>query len=104
MRSSSQVPIESTPGCIASAVNVLGKKWTALILRDLLDGPKHFCELERSVGKINPRTLSQRLSCLEKQAIILNRNGHYELTEKGLSLMPVIKQMADWGIKYPTPQ
>ncbi len=96
--------IEPTSGCIASAVNVLGQKWTALILRDLMGGPKHFCELERSVGNINPRTLTQRLSTLENQGIILAKDNHYELTSKGIDLLPILRQMAAWGKKYPASQ
>ena len=99
----SQVKIEPTEGCIASAMGVLGHKWTALILRDLLSGPKRFCELERSITKITPRILSQRLSDLETQGIIeIVNGGPYRLTSKGQDLMPIIRQMAAWGSKYPT--
>jgi DNA-binding HxlR family transcriptional regulator len=102
MESASQQQIEPTSGCIASAMGVLGHKWTALILRDLLEGPKRFCEFERSIEKITPRILSQRLSDLEQQGIIeMNANGPYRLTQKGKDLMPIIKQMASWGNKYP---
>jgi len=95
--------IEPNVGCIASAVEVLGQKWTALILRDLMIGPKHFCELERTVGKINPRTLSKRLDRLEYQGIIVcnQQLGCYQLTKKGIDLLPILKQMASWGSKYP---
>ncbi len=94
--------IEPSVGCIASAMSVLGSKWTALILRDLMSGPKHFCELERSVGNINPRTLSQRLNALEQQQVLLNDSGHYLLTQKGEDLLPILKKMAAWGTKYPS--
>lgn len=95
--------IEPTTGCIASALSVLGKKWTALILRDLTIEPKHFCELERSVKNITPRILSQRLRDLEKQGIITNDHTYnsYSLTDKGTDLIPILKQMATWGNKYP---
>ncbi len=65
--------IESKAGCIAGAMEIIGNKWTALILRDLFTGPKRFCELEKSVGKINPRTLSQRLDDLEAHGIITKK-------------------------------
>jgi DNA-binding HxlR family transcriptional regulator len=42
--------MEPKTGCIAAAMAIIGNKWTALILRDLFEGPKRFCELERSVG------------------------------------------------------
>jgi DNA-binding HxlR family transcriptional regulator len=64
---------EPSIGCIANAIEVLGHKWSALILKDLMSGPKHFCELERSVTKINPRILSQRLDYLEQQGIIISQ-------------------------------
>lgn len=100
-------PIEPKSGCIASAMQIIGNKWTALILRDLFSGSKRFCELEKSVGNINPRTLSQRLDDLEKHGIISKQSFaevpprvEYTLTEKGQDLLPVLEQMAAWGTKY----
>lgn len=101
MASTYQAIIEPSEGCIASAVNIIGHKWTALILRDLFGGPKHFCEIERSIEKITPRILSQRLADLEKNGIVVNDGPCYELTLKGKDLMPILQQMAAWGNKYP---
>jgi len=88
-------------------MNIIGNKWTALILRDLFDGPKRFCELEKSVGNINPRTLSQRLDDLESHGIISRKSFaevppriEYTLTSKGEDLMPILEKMAAWGTKY----
>src|SRR3954466_11947031 len=99
--------LEPKTGCIAAAMQIIGNKWTALILRDLFSGPKRFCELEKSVGNINPRTLSQRLDDLEAHGIITKKSFsemppriEYTLTQKGLDLVPVLKQMASWGTKY----
>jgi DNA-binding HxlR family transcriptional regulator len=99
--------IEPKVGCIASAMQIIGSKWTALILRDLFSGPKRFGELEKSVGTINPRTLSQRLDDLETHGIIRRQSfaevpprTEYSLTEKGEDLLPILKQMATWGTKY----
>jgi DNA-binding HxlR family transcriptional regulator len=99
--------LESRVGCIAGAMEIIGNKWTALILRDLAGGPKRFSTLEKSVGNINPRTLSQRLDDLEAHAIISKASYaevppriEYTLTEKGEDLVPVLKQMAAWGDKY----
>src|ERR1700754_4573533 len=93
--------LEPKVGCIASAMEIIGSKWTALILRDLANGPKRFSELEKSVGSINPRTLSQRLDDLEKHGIVTKTSFaevpprvEYQLTKKGEDLVPVIKQMA----------
>lgn len=100
-------PLETKVGCIASAMEIIGNKWTALILRDLFSGPKRFCELERSVGNINPRTLSQRLDDLEGRGIITRRSYpevppriEYRLTPKGADLLPILRQMAAWGQKH----
>jgi len=102
-------PVEPKVGCIANAMEIIGNKWTALILRDLMGGPKRFCELEKSVGNINPRTLSQRLDDLENHAIITRQTyaevpprTDYTLTSKGHDLLPILQQMAAWGDKYYT--
>jgi DNA-binding HxlR family transcriptional regulator len=99
--------LEPKVGCIAAAMQIIGTKWTALILRDLFSGPKRFCELEKSVGKINPRTLSQRLDDLEAHGIVTRQSFaevppriEYELTNKGRDLLPILKQMSTWGDKY----
>lgn len=103
----SKTAIEPKVGCIASAMEIIGNKWTALILRDLSTEPKRFGELEKSVGSINPRTLSQRLDDLESHGIITKKSFaevppriEYTLTKKGQDLMPVLRQMAAWGDKY----
>jgi len=100
-------PIEPKTGCIASCMEIIGNKWTALILRDLFAGPKRFTELERSVGRINPRTLSQRLDDLEEHGIITKQSfaevpprAEYSLTKKGHDLLPILQKMAAWGTKY----
>jgi len=99
--------VEPKIGCIASAMQIIGNKWTALILRDLCTGPKRFSELEKSVGSINPRTLSQRLDDLEQHGIVTKQSFaevppriEYTLTEKGHDLLPVLRQMAAWGEKH----
>jgi len=107
--SSVKSPIEPKSGCIASAMQIIGNKWTALILRDLTNGPVRFNELEKSVNGINPRTLSKRLDELEEQGIITKKSYpevpphiEYRLTEKGNDLLPILVQMASWGEKHYT--
>jgi DNA-binding HxlR family transcriptional regulator len=99
--------LEPRVGCIAGAMDVIGNKWTALILRDLANGPQRFCFLEKSVGNITPRTLSKRLDDLEAYGIITKQRFaetppriEYTLTKKGHDLIPVLEQMASWGSKY----
>jgi DNA-binding HxlR family transcriptional regulator len=107
MRTTTPTIIETKDGCVACAMAIIGSKWTALILRDLIQGPRRFSELERSIHGMSPRTLSQRLDCLEQQAIIIKHpdSEHkpcitYSLTKKGQDLMPILEQMAIWGTKY----
>ncbi len=105
--SSSTTKLEPRVGCIAGAMEIIGNKWTALILRDLTTGPKRFCEFERSLTGISPRTLSQRLDDLETHGILTKEAAasmpprtEYVLTQKGKDLVPILKQMALWGEKY----
>lgn len=94
-------------------MDIIGSKWTALILRDLVSGPKRFGELERSLSSngrgagISPRTLSQRMDDLEEHGIVSKHmfaeappRCEYSLTQKGQDLVPILKQMAVWGEKY----
>jgi DNA-binding HxlR family transcriptional regulator len=99
--------LEPSVGCIAGAVEIIGNKWTALILRDLASGSKRFCVLEKSVGNINPRTLSKRLDDLEAYGIVTRQRYaetppriEYNLTKKGQDLIPILQQMASWGSKH----
>lgn len=95
-------PLETRTGCVQAAMDVIGQKWTALILRDLASENRRFAELERSIDGLNPRTLSQRLEALKEHGIIADcadANG-YELTQKGRDLIPVLAAMAAWGDKY----
>jgi DNA-binding HxlR family transcriptional regulator len=104
---STTTSLEPKIGCIASAMEIIGNKWTALILRDLASGSSRFCNLEKSVGNINPRTLSQRLDDLEAHGIITKKSFaevppriEYTLTAKGQDLIPVLEAMATWGEKH----
>jgi DNA-binding HxlR family transcriptional regulator len=103
----SKQKIEPREGCISCAANILGNKWTALLLRDLAAGPKRFGEFEQSLKGISPRTLSQRLDDLEQEGIITKKSFaevpprvEYRLTDKGQDLLPILKSMAAWGARY----
>ncbi len=92
---------------IAATAKIIAHKWTLLIVRDLMTGPKRFSELERSLKGISPRTLSDRLSYLEEEGIIHRRNYgeipprvEYSLTEKGQDLLPVIEEIRTYGRKW----
>ena len=82
-------------------------KWTLLVIRDLADGRSRFCELERSLAGISPRTLSLRLRALEEQGIVARQTYpevpprvEYALTEKGRALVPIIESMRAYGTEW----
>ncbi len=93
---------------IAQALDVVGEKWSLLILRDLFrKGALRFQDLEGSLVGIAPNTLSARLKTLEKQGVISARlyekhppRFEYFLTEKGQALGPVLKALYRWGERY----
>ena len=93
---------ETCPVC-ATAEIVCGK-WTLLLVRDLAEGRSRFCELERSLQGISPRTLSLRLRALEDEGIVERQTYpevpprvEYALTEKGRALLPIIEDMRAYG-------
>ena len=101
------VQIEKHPGCIQTCLDIMGDKWTALIVRDLSSDKARFGDLEASLDGISPRTLSQRLDKLEKEQIIVKRlycerppRYTYELTQKGQELQDILLKMSDWGARH----
>jgi DNA-binding HxlR family transcriptional regulator len=91
-------------GCCAE---IISGKWTLLLIRDLAEGSRRFCELERSLEGISPRTLSLRLRALEDNGIVERRTYpevpprvEYVLTEKGQALVPLIEDMRDYGRRW----
>ena len=91
---------EATSCAVAACADIIGAKWTALLVHDLSEGPRRFSELERSCLGISPRTLSERLRALEDEGIVERRSYQespprveYELTDKGQALLPVIDAM-----------
>jgi DNA-binding HxlR family transcriptional regulator len=95
-------------GCpVARTAQIIGNKWTPLIVRDLADGRRRFSELERSLVGISPKTLSERLKRLEEAAVVERRcfaevppRVEYALTPKGYALLPVIAQMRAFGDRW----
>ena len=82
-------------------------KWTLLLVRDLAAGVSRFCELERSLAGISPRTLSLRLRALEEQGIVERHTFpevpprvEYALTERGRALVPIVDQMRAYGEEW----
>src|SRR3954453_4577894 len=95
---------------VTATAEVLGGKWTILLIRDLADGRCRFGELERSLEGISPRPLSLRLRALEEHGIIERRTFaevpprvEYTLTEKGRALVPIIEDMRVYGREWLEP-
>src|SRR5271168_584973 len=93
---------ETCPVC--RTADIVCGKWTLLVVRDLAEGCTRFCELERSLHGISPRTLSLRLRALEEQGIVERQTYaevpprvEYALTEKGRALLPIIDDMRSYG-------
>jgi len=89
----------------ARALETIGEKWSLLIVRDLLGGPRRFSDLRRSLAAITPKWLSARLRALEAEGIITRdvvgeREVWYRLTPKGLALEPVFDALLVWGMDH----
>src|SRR5215472_16472951 len=92
---------------VCRTADVVCGKWTLLVIRDLAAGCSRFCELERSLEGISPRTLSLRLRALEEEGIVARNTFpevpprvEYELTEKGEALVPLIEDMRRYGTRW----
>ena len=96
---------ESCP--VARTLDIVGDRWTILVLRDLVRGVSKFSDFLESLEGISPNLLADRLKRLEQRGIVERvfysdhpPRAEYCLTEKGNELGPVIHAMAGWGIKY----
>ena len=96
-------PVHDETCSVAACAEIIGAKWTAILVHDLSEGPRRFGQLERSCAGISPRTLSERLRSLEQEGIIVRRSHRkpprveYELTGKGEALLPIIAEMRRFG-------
>lgn len=93
---------------VARTLDLIGERWTVLILRDLLlQGPRRYQDFQESLAGVAPNTLSARLQELEAQGLVERKlyserppRLEYHLTEKGRSLGPVLKALREWGRKH----
>ncbi|MBM7570742.1 winged helix-turn-helix transcriptional regulator [Aquibacillus albus] len=92
---------------IEKVLDVIGSKWSFLILRELFCGVKRFSELQRAIQGVSPKALTDALRHLEKHDIVIRTvyptvpvKVEYSLTEKGQDLHTIIKEMKYWGAKW----
>jgi len=92
---------------VCRTAEIVCGKWTLLLIRDLAEGRSRFCELERSLLGISPRTLSLRLRALEEEGIVARQTFpevpprvEYALTDKGRALVPLIDDMRAYGTRW----
>jgi DNA-binding HxlR family transcriptional regulator len=92
---------------VARSLEFLGERWTLLIVRDLLMGPRKFQEFSVSLAGVTPAVLSHRLKVLETHGIVSRRlysqhppRAEYTLTEQGLELRPVVRALGIWGARH----
>src|SRR5215213_5309165 len=99
--------MSETPCPVGCCAEIISGKWTLLVIRDLADSNRRFCELERSLAGISPRTLSLRLRALEECGIVERKTYpevpprvEYVLTDKGQGLVPLIEDMRAYGRRW----
>ncbi|WP_240688938.1 helix-turn-helix domain-containing protein [Ammoniphilus sp. YIM 78166] len=87
-------------------MQLLGKRWTGLILFQLLSGPQRFSEIESALP-VSGRLLTERLKELEKEGLVNRRiyaevpvRVEYSLTDKGLALEPIFRDLQNWAEKW----
>ncbi len=85
---------------ISRAVEVLGERWTLLIVRDLLCGQTRFNDLARGNPGLSRSLLSKRLRRLEQVGVIERLDGRYELTDAGQELRAIVFGMGEWGARW----
>ena len=96
----------------AIALDVIGERWTPLIVRELLLGPKRFTDLADGLPGIGTNILTNRLAGLQEQGVVEKRTlprptpvAVYELTEAGRALAPVLRELRAWGARFgPAPR
>ena len=99
---------EELPACpVATTVGLIGSKWKLLIMRNLLQRPYRFNELQNSLEGISQKVLTDSLRSMEADGIITRTvypevppRVEYALSELGDTMRPIIKSMELWGIEY----
>jgi DNA-binding HxlR family transcriptional regulator len=91
---------------VAKAAEVLGERWTILIIRELLLGTTRFSDLQRALSQISPTLLTKRLNQLQDCGLVIRkklpeqRRTAYHLAPAGRELLPVVVSLGEWGMKW----
>lgn len=85
---------------VARALEVLGGRWTLLVVREMLCGSRRFNDIRRGIPRISRTVLSERLQALVEAGAVRRTNAEYELTEAGLELASLVHASAVWGQKW----
>lgn len=91
---------------VAKATEIIGEKWTLLVIRELLMGGTRFNELQRGLSHISPTMLSRRLDSLAAHGLVLKKNipgqkgFEYFPTKSCQELLPIIQSLGDWGMRW----
>ena len=91
---------------VAKAADIIGERWTVLILRELLLGTTRYNDFQRGLPRISPTILSKRLKTLEEKGLVVRRRPagqkgyEYHLTAGGRELEPLIDHLAVWGMRW----
>lgn len=96
------------PACpVEITLSLMADKWKFLIIRDLLTGTKRFGELQRSIGGVSQKVLTNNLRQMEQSGLIIRKvyaevppRVEYSLTDLGKSLKPILDSMVNWGEDY----
>lgn len=95
---------------LARATEILGQRWTLLVVRELLCGPQRFADLKRRLPGVSPSVLTERLEALEEQGVVERREVGpptpaklYALTEHGAALRPIMLDLVRWGLRWLMP-
>jgi DNA-binding HxlR family transcriptional regulator len=91
---------------VARALDLIGERWSLLVIRELVFGPKRFTDLREGLPGIATNVLSQRLRQLERDGVVVRRllpppaaSNVYELTEYGQELVPIMLALGRWGAR-----
>jgi DNA-binding HxlR family transcriptional regulator len=89
---------------VERSLSVIGMKWTLLIVRELLNGPRRFTQINRSLQQANAKIITARLRELENAGVVSRKvyaevppRVEYALTKRGHALRPVLDALRDWG-------